>query len=91
MLLDRPDRGEREKADVIPGKKTDWIPSIHNQPQTVALNPEVMVRNRCVAMFPNQEEVDEYRVLRTKILNRTWVTGGNLIMITSALPGEGTT
>jgi len=91
MFLDRHDRGERKKADVIPGKKTDWIPSIHNQSRTVALNPEVMVRNRCVAMFPNQEEVDAYRVLRTKILNRTWVTGGNLIMITSALPGEGTT
>jgi len=91
MLLDRHVSGERKKADVVSGKKTDWIPSIHNQSRKVALNPEVMVRNRCVAMFPNQKEVDAYKVLRTKILNRTWVTGGNLIMITSALPGEGTT
>jgi len=90
-LLERPDRSERGKAEVIPETKTARVSPIDSQHRTVALNPEVMVRNRCVAMFPNQKEMDAYKVLRTKILNRTWVTGGNLIMITSALPGEGTT
>jgi len=42
-------------------------------------------------MFHSREEVEAYRVLRTQILNRTRETGGNLIMITSALPGEGKT
>jgi non-specific protein-tyrosine kinase len=76
-------------ADV--SEKTDWVSPSYSQSRNVSLSPEVMERNRCVAMFPNLEEVETYRVLRTQILNLTRESGGNLIMITSALPGEGKT
>ncbi|OPY85999.1 MAG: Tyrosine-protein kinase YwqD [Syntrophus sp. PtaU1.Bin208] len=78
------------EGDIVP-EKIDRISPSYNQSRSVSLNPEVMERNRCVAMFPTREEVEAYRVLRTQILNRTRETGDNLIMITSALPGEGKT
>jgi len=78
------------EGDIVP-EKTDRISPSYNQSRSVSLNPEVMERNRCVSMFPSREEVEAYRVLRTQILNRTRESGGNLIMITSALPGEGKT
>jgi len=77
-------------GDLVP-EKTDRISPSYNQSRSVSLDPEVMEQNRCVAMFHSREEVEAYRVLRTQILNRTRETGGNLIMITSALPGEGKT
>jgi len=78
------------EGDVVP-EKVDRISPSYNQSRSVSLDPEVMERNRCVAIFPNREEVEAYRILRTQILNRTRESGGNLIMITSALPGEGKT
>ena len=47
--------------------------------------------NRCVAIFPYAEETEAYKVLRTQLLHYTKEKGGNTIMITSALPGEGKT
>ncbi len=87
-LLDTPDRRSESADD---GETSDRVSPVYSQSRAVTLNPEAMERNRCVAMFPNQEEVEAYRVLRTQILNRTRETGGNLIMVTSALPGEGKT
>lgn len=78
------------EGDVVP-EKVDRISPSYNQSRSVSLDPEVMEKNRCVAIFPNREEVEAYRILRTQILNRTRESGGNLIMITSALPGEGKT
>ncbi|WP_408998925.1 AAA family ATPase [Syntrophus buswellii] len=78
------------EGDVVP-EKVDRISPSYTQSRNVSLDPEVMERNRCVAMFPSREEVEAYRILRTQILNRTRESGGNLIMITSALPGEGKT
>jgi len=72
-------------------EKIDWVPPNYSQSRSVPLNPEVMKRNRCVAMFSNLEKVEPYRALRRLILNRTQETGANLIMVTSALPGEGKT
>ncbi|MBA4391265.1 MAG: tyrosine protein kinase [Syntrophus sp. (in: bacteria)] len=47
--------------------------------------------NRCVAIFPYAQETEVYKVLRTQVLRYTKEKGGNTIMITSALPGEGKT
>jgi non-specific protein-tyrosine kinase len=57
----------------------------------VTLNEELVVENRCVALRSELPEVDYYRVLRTQILQLTQKSGGNTIMITSPLPGEGKT
>lgn len=88
-VLESLNQEEAGTANII--EKTDWVSPSYSQSRSVTLSPEVMERNRCVAMFPNLDEVEHYRVLRTQILNRTRETGGNLIMITSALPGEGKT
>jgi len=71
--------------------KTGWISPNYSQSRTVQLNPFVMEKNRCVAMFSNKPEIDYYKVLRQQILRITEDLGGNTIMVTSTLPGEGKT
>lgn len=44
-----------------------------------------------MALFRSSPEVENYRVLRTQILQRTCGEGGKTLMITSAHPGEGKT
>ena len=44
-----------------------------------------------MGIFPYSREAEVYKVLRTQILQHTKEKGGNTIMITSALPGEGKT
>ena len=57
----------------------------------VRLDPAVLARNRCVAFSADAPELDFYRVLRTRVMERTGGEGGCTIMVTSALPGEGKT
>ncbi|MEN6350314.1 MAG: polysaccharide biosynthesis tyrosine autokinase [Syntrophomonas sp.] len=71
--------------------KSGWISPNYSQSRTVQLNPFVMEKNRCVAMFSNKPEIDYYKVLRQQILRITEDLGGNTIMVTSTLPGEGKT
>jgi len=82
---------QQETGQLDAPEKVDRVSPFYNQSRVVSLSREVLERNRCVGMFPSREEVEAYRVLRTQILNRTRESGGNLIMITSALPGEGKT
>jgi len=70
---------------------TGWVSPNYNQSRTVQLNPFIMEKNRCVAMFSNKPEIDYYKVLRQQILRITEDLGGNTIMVTSTLPGEGKT
>ena len=55
------------------------------------LSHSVLTRNRCVAYFSEQPEIESYRLLRTQVLPRIVRKGGNTLMVTSALPGEGKT
>ena len=74
------------------GKDTiGWVSPSYIHSTSVRLNPKVIAHNRCVAFFPNLPEVECYRVLRAQILPRTLDKGGNTLMLTSALPGEGKT
>jgi len=72
-------------------EKINVVSPIYSQSRTVQLDAEAMVSNRCVAIAPDLEEVESYRILRTQILNSIRETDGKLIMISSALPGEGKT
>ena len=72
-------------------KKTGWTSPVYTQSQTVQISENVCVDNRCVSLLPKAPETDAYRVLRTRILQKTKLEGGNTIMITSVLPGEGKT
>ena len=74
------------------GKETiGWVSPSYIHSRAVRLNPEVVANNRCVAFFPNLPEMECYRILRTQILPRALEKGGNTLMVTSALPGEGKT
>ena len=45
----------------------------------------------CLGLKARSPEMDNYRILRTQILQKTRLKGHNTIMITSILPGEGKT
>jgi non-specific protein-tyrosine kinase len=71
-------------------EKAGYISPVYTISRSVALNPHSLVANRCVGYQQDSTELEFYKVLRTQILQRT-NKGGNAVMVTSALPGEGKT
>ena len=71
--------------------KIGWVSPVYNQSRSVKLDSNTLAKNRLVAMIPESPEIDFYKVLRTRIMQRIREHGGKSIMITSALPGEGKT
>jgi len=99
-LLKKRKRSEQSEAPWVFEKRTSladakqkigWISPYYTQSRAVRLNPGFLEQNRCVALFSDMPEGDSYKVLRQQILQRTRARGGNTIMVTSALPGEGKT
>jgi protein-tyrosine kinase len=72
-------------------EKAGWVSPAYTKSRTVKLDMNTLADNRCVAIFPYAKETEVYKVLRTQVLRYTKERGGNTIMITSALPGEGKT
>jgi protein-tyrosine kinase len=72
-------------------EKAGWVSPAYTKSRTVKLDMNVLADNRCVAIFPYARETEVYKVLRTQVLRYTKERGGNTIMITSALQGEGKT
>ena len=72
-------------------EKAGWVSPAYTKSRTVKLDMNTLADNRCVAIFPYARETEVYKVLRTQVLRYTKEKGGNTIMITSALPGEGKT
>jgi len=68
-----------------------WSSPTYDQSRKVKLVPEIMSANRCIAFADKPEVVDAYKVLRTQILQKMQFLGGNTLMVTSALPGDGKT
>jgi non-specific protein-tyrosine kinase len=71
--------------------KRGWVSPAYSRSRAVKLDPKILEKNRCVAMFPASPEAECYKILRTRILRRTQDGGGRSVMITSAIPGEGKT
>lgn len=83
-----------QEGAAFPGVEKEgigWVSPSYIRSRPVQLDPEVIANNRCIAFFLNAPEVESYRVLRTRILQRTLDKGGNTLMVTSTLPGEGKT
>ncbi len=59
--------------------------------KTMPVDPEVLRRQRLIAWETGGPLVEEYKILRTHILQRTKAEGRNTLMITGPLPGEGKT
>lgn len=76
---------------VIDLSKLGWHSPKYSVSRSIQLDPAILHANRCVALGGEAATVDSYKVLRTQILQRMKQTGGNTLMVTSALPGEGKT
>lgn len=74
--------GELERIGVLSPR--------YSRCRAVKLDPSHLEANRCVAFRGDGEAAEEYRLIRTQILQRTGGKGAT-VMITSALPGEGKT
>lgn len=71
--------------------RAGWVSPQYTKSRTVGLNPRTLELNRCIAFHVDVPEVEQYRVLRTRIMQRAGTGEGSTIMVTSALPGEGKT
>lgn len=72
-------------------RSAGWCSPTYDQSRKVKLVPEIASANRCIAFADKPQVVDAYKVLRTQILQKMQLLGGNTLMVTSALPGDGKT
>lgn len=93
-ILDEPDFHARvavgESVATDKGK-IGWVSPNYTISRSVQLSPATILSNRCVGFFHDMPEVEYYRLLRTQILQRANKKGGNTVMVTSSVPGEGKT
>lgn len=59
--------------------------------RTVPIDPDTLRRRRIIAGRDNGLITEEYKLLRTQILQRTKAENRNTLMLTGPLPGEGKT
>ena len=72
-------------------EKEGWVSPSYTQSRQVVLNPKQLLANRCVGYLCGSYESESYKMLRTKLIQKTGEQGGTTIMITSAVPAEGKT
>ncbi|HIJ91210.1 MAG: AAA family ATPase [Desulfobulbaceae bacterium] len=89
--------GSSPSGDVASAKKQkveadrSWHAPAYTESSQVRFNQGVLVENKCVCISPGAAEIDNYKVLRAQIMQRTKEKGWNTLMVTSAQPGEGKT
>jgi len=91
-IMDGVGTESKDAAPVVPSADKDkigWVSPTYNKSRSVQLNPAAILSNRCVGFFQDSPEVEHYRLLRTQILQRAKKKGGNTVMVTSSVPGEG--
>lgn len=72
-------------------QKLGWNSPAYTQSQSVRLNPDFLVANRCIGIESDSPEIDHYKLLRTQVQQRTRDKGWNTVMVTSPNPGDGKT
>jgi len=70
---------------------TGWVSPVYSSSRNINIDKTTAIENRCVSLSQDASEIDFYKVIRTQILQKTQANDRNLIMITSANPGEGKT
>lgn len=70
-------------------KEDSIAPPVYFESRHVTLDDKILSKNRCVTLFPESQEGDLYKVIRTQIIQRMQEKKWNTLLITSALPGEG--
>lgn len=76
---------------VVDRERLGWISPKYSVSRSVTLSPESVTANRGIAFAGEGMTLDAYKILRTQILQRIKQEGGNTIMVTSAVAGEGKT
>jgi len=74
-------------------KKTDpgWVPPRYTESVQYPIQPAIVEKNLGVCINPDSKEIEQYKILRTRIHNRARDRRMNTIMITSPRKGEGKT
>jgi non-specific protein-tyrosine kinase len=80
-------RGRKKFADVE-GKD---VQVVYSHTKVHAVDPQILKRNKLIALFPEMEAIEEIKILRTQVLNKLEEIGGNTILVSSANSGEGKT
>ncbi|MDH5299082.1 MAG: AAA family ATPase [Desulfobulbaceae bacterium] len=80
-----------DRVSAVPGAGPDWQAPVYSESAHVPLDTQLLTANRCVCISSAAPELDYYKVLRTKILQKSKGQGWNTLMVTSARPGEGKT
>ena len=81
------DRGPRKGIAVL---EVPEVPApTYSQTRCVQVDPERLIDRRAVSILQEDEVADQYKLLRTMVLNRTRPMGHNAIEITSFKDGEG--
>jgi len=68
-----------------------WKAPVYSDSTKCYLNPTVVEKNRGVCLRPNPEEIERYKILRTRIKNLAADRPMKTIMVTSPNKGEGKT
>lgn len=68
-----------------------WQSPVYTKASQVLFDQGTLVESKCVCINHGAPEVDNYKVLRAQIMQRTKEKGWNTLMVTSAQPGEGKT
>ncbi len=71
--------------------ETGWISPVYSSSVKININKKKAIENHCVALSEDSHENNFYKIIKTQILQKTKAKKQNLIMVTSANPGEGKT
>jgi non-specific protein-tyrosine kinase len=90
--VDSASKPARTVAAPVPVRPAgEWKPPVYNQSIHIKLDEPTLVRNRCVCIQRDANEVEHFKVLRTKIQMLTKLKGINSLMVTSVGESEGKT
>lgn len=76
---------------ITKNSSSQWVSPGYDAPCASPLDRKVAEKNRGVCLNPNNKEVEQYRILKTRIAQVAKTNKMNSIMITSPNKGEGKT
>jgi protein-tyrosine kinase len=87
--LRKPNRGEPAGGDIQSQGLNDIIPPVYSQTRVVQVDRERLIAERVFSILEKNRVADQYKLLRTMVLNKTRPLKLNTIEITSFKEGEG--
>ena len=86
-----PDHAPRLPRVVARPLGVDWKPPVYVESRRAELDPKGLCDKRCVCIAPDAPELEQYKVLRTKLQHLCRSRGWKAVMITSPGESEGKT